>query len=63
MMKCRANVPVTVKVAVSKGKDKEKKKTAKVSVATGAEGNDQLIVARSLSRIIKLSSDDEMVNA
>jgi hypothetical protein len=64
-MECRANAPVTVKVAASRGKDKEKekKKAAKVSAATGAEGNDQLVVAGSSSRIMELSSEDEMVDA
>lgn len=61
-MECRANAPVTVKVTASKGKEKEKKKAAKVSVAAGTKGNDQLVIAGSTSYIIELSSDDEMVN-
>ena len=65
-MDCRSNAPVTAKVAVSKGKEKNGKKPfgAKVSAASKKTSeDDQLQVAVSSSRIMELSTDDEMVDA
>jgi len=61
-MDCGASAPVTAKVAASGGKGK-KKEAAAVSTATGEQAEDQLVVAGSSSRIMELSTNDEMADA
>ena len=61
-MDCQASAPITARVAAS-GKGKEKKKEAHtISAAAGTEGEEQLVVASSSTRIVELSTDDEMMD-